>query len=283
MRRIGQRIQKADKEVKQMKYPSGRHDGYIVVVGQWREGQGSRLPLAYVDAVRAAGGYPLIYSTFELTPEQNAPAGYEMVTGLDQDDTSPLEGASGLVLPGGGDIDPAWYSRPRHPMTRSINHRRDRFELNLLAEALERDLPVLAICHGMQLLNVHLGGTLHQHLADLPDRVEHDAGDPAPAPIHAAKIAEDSPLAGIFGATRISINSHHHQGLDNVAEPLKGCAWAEDGVLEAVVSEEHSFVVGVQWHPEVMIDADEPQLSLFGALVDAASEYGTTDSVKATA
>jgi len=266
-----------------MGYGGRVHDGHIVVVGQWREGQGGRLPLPYVDAVRAAGGDPVIYSTFELGPEQEHPAGYEAVMGLEPDDVSPLEEAAGLVLPGGGDIDPSWYKRPRHPQSRSINHRRDNFELNLLSEALERDLPVLAICHGMQLLNVHLGGTLHQHLADLPGRVEHDAGYPSPTPSHGVKIVEGSPLAEMFGATRVQTNSHHHQGLDYVPAPLAECAWAEDGVLEGVASTEHSFVVGVQWHPEVMVDAYEPQLQLFHAFVAAAGEYSASEEVKATA
>jgi gamma-glutamyl-gamma-aminobutyrate hydrolase PuuD len=266
-----------------MGYESRFHDGHIVVVGQWREGQGGRLPLPYVDAVRAAGGDAVIYSTFELGPEQDHPAGYEAVMGLEPDDTSPLDDAAGLVLPGGGDIDPARYKRPRHPQSRAINHRRDNFELNLLGEALERDLPVLAICHGMQLLNVHFGGTLHQHLADLPGRVEHDVGWPSPIPIHGVKVVDDSPLAAMLGATRVQTNSHHHQGLDHVPAPLEECAWAEDGVLEGIVSTAHSFVVGVQWHPEVMIDHHEQQLQLFNSFVAAAGQYSVTDTVRATA
>jgi putative glutamine amidotransferase len=266
-----------------MGYSRPVHDGNIVVVGQWREGQGGRLPRPYVDAIRAAAGEPVVYSTFELGPDQEHPDGYEAVMGLETDDVSPLDDAAGLVLPGGGDIDPSWYNRPRHPQSRSINHRRDSFEGNLLAAALERDLPVLAICHGMQLLNVHLGGTLHQHLADLPGRVEHDVGYPSPDPIHGVKVVEDSSLAEILGSTRVQTNSHHHQGLDHVPAPLMECAWAEDGVLEGVVSTEHSFVVGVQWHPEVMINDHEPQLQLFQAFVAAAAEYSSAESVKATA
>jgi putative glutamine amidotransferase len=263
-------------------HQSPRHKGKIVVVGQWRHGVGGRLPRAYVDAVTAAGGSAIVYSTFNPGSGQQSDD-YPAVWGLHPEDTSVLDDASALVLPGGGDIDPSWYGRPAHPKTTNVNHRRDRFELNLIAEALDNDLPILAICHGMQLLNVHYGGTLHQHLGDNPTHLQHDNGYPVPGPIHKMKVESDSQLAKVFGGTRLPINSHHHQGLDDLAGPLRGCAWAEDGVLEGIVSTEHSFVVGVQWHPEVMVENFTSQLSLFHALVEAADAYADPEGVKATA
>jgi putative glutamine amidotransferase len=247
-------------------------DGHIVVVGQWREGQGGRIPVPYVDAIAAAGGEPKVFSTFELGEGQRGPEGVDMEFGLDPEDDSPIDGAGGLVLPGGGDIDPELYGRPRHPKTRNVNHRRDRFELTLLRTALERDVPVLAICHGMQLLNVHLGGTLIQHIDDRSGTLDHDDGYPAPAPRHGLRVKERSTLARCLGATTLGVNSHHHQGIDDVAPGLDEVAWSEDGILEGVVSHGNSWVVGVQWHPEVMAPRHEPQARLFEAFVDAAHD-----------
>jgi putative glutamine amidotransferase len=257
--------------------------GHIVVVGQWREGQGGRIPVAYLDALRSAGGNPRPFSTFEAGPGQEVPAEIAADMGLAEDDLAPMEGASGLVLPGGGDIDPGWYGRPRHPQTHNVNQRRDRFERNLLNDALRRDMPVLAICHGMQLLNVCMGGTLHQHLADGPQRVNHDCGYPNSEPAHQLRIKERTVLARDMGGSHFRVNSHHHQGLDDVAGPLEEVAWAEDGVLEAVASRVHSWVVGVQWHPEVMVPEWEEQRRLFEAFVAACEAFDSSRSVRATA
>jgi putative glutamine amidotransferase len=257
--------------------------GHVVVVGQWREGQGGRVPHAYLDAVKTAGGRAKLFSTFEPAAGEKLPDGFESVMGLDPDDASPMDDAIGLLLPGGGDIDPDWYGRPRHPRTHNVNNRRDRFEQTLMNEALRRDVPVFAICHGMQLLNVCLGGTLYQHLADSPQRVDHDCGYPSPAPVHRLRVKERNALAKYLGACQLEVNSHHHQGLDQVAGPLEEVAWAEDGVLEAVVSQAHSWVVGVQWHPEVMASTDPAQGRLFEAFIAAARNYSSGKTAKATA
>jgi putative glutamine amidotransferase len=247
--------------------------GHIVVVGQWREGQGGRVPAPYLEAVRAAGGGAKLFSTFDHGPGQEVPPGFEAVTGLDPDDDSPMDGAIGLVLPGGGDIDPAWYGQERHPLTHNLNGRRDRFEHTLLNEALHHDVPVLAVCHGMQLLNVVLGGSLCQHLGDDPVRSEHDSGYPGPEPVHGLRVKERSPVARFLGTPRLEVNSHHHQGIDVVSPVLEEVAWADDGVLEAMMSREHSWVVGVQWHPEVMVAHHKPQAALFRAFVEASEGY----------
>ena len=254
----------------------------VVVVAQWRRGEG-RLPLPYVQAVAAVGGRVRIASAFQLPPD-DIPPGVEVLDQLDPDDASSLDDAIGLLLPGGGDIDPAWYGRPRHPRTYAINHLRDRFELTLMAEALERDMPILAICHGMQLLNVHLGGTLDQHLADNPVRIEHDRGKPSPRPSHRLRVKERSTLARVLGSGEAEVNSHHHQGIGDIAAGLEEVGWADDGVLESVVSTNHSWVVGVQWHPEVMVETNEQQRNLFGALLEAGAEYEAgVDAARASA
>ena len=248
------------------------------MVGQLRRDHG-RLPLPYIEAVRAAGGVPAVLSTFELLDDERAlvPPGLVVADGLDPEDPSPLDGARGLLLPGGGDIDPAWYGRARHPKTDRVSHRRDRFELTLLAEALRRDLPVLAICHGCQLLNVHLGGTLIQHLPDRPGLARHDAGDPSPEPVHGLRLDPSGPLTDVLGTSKTAVNSHHHQGIDDLGEGLVPAAWADDGVLEAVVSARHRFVVGVQWHPEAMAPTDARQAALFEAFC-AAAGYGSASA-----
>lgn len=250
-----------------------RDDGWIAVVGQLRMDH-SRLPLAYVEAVQAAGGRAKVISTFDLLPEEEVPDYLEVASGIDPEDASALDGAAGLLLPGGGDIDPAWYGRPRHPRTVRISHRRDGFELSLIEAAVERDLPILAICHGMQLLNVHYGGTLDQHLSDNPRFLDHDRdrGRPSTEPAHQLTVDTTSVLAEILDSDAAEVNSHHHQGVDDLAPQLEPVAWAEDGVLEAVIGRDHSWVVGVQWHPEAMSDAPE-QHSLFQSFVSATERY----------
>ncbi len=248
------------------------HQGWIAVVGQWRKGH-LRVPLPYATAIESAHGRPKVLSTFALSPTDEAPDDLDIVTGLDPYDPSPLHGACGLVIPGGGDVDPELYGRPRHPRTHNVSQRRDRFELTLVAAALERDMPVFAICHGMQLLNVHLGGTLDQHLLDDPAKLDHYRDRPLGEPAHSVAFKEGSLLEGVFSSVRADVNTHHHQGLDTIAPELEEIGWAEDGVLEAVVSREHSWVVGVQWHPEAMAPVDDQEQRLFDAFVAATKRY----------
>jgi putative glutamine amidotransferase len=261
------------------------HDfrGHIVVVGQWREGQGGRVPVAYIDALRTAGGIPKLVSTFGPGPDEEVPTDVGAAMGLDDDDLSPMQHAVGLVLPGGGDIDPDWYGRPRHARTHNVNTRRDRFERTLLNEALRRDMPVLAICHGMQLLNVCLGGTLNQHLRDGANGVVHDRGYPGPDPVHRLRIKDRTMLAGVVGGTYLDVNSHHHQGLDDVAPGLEEIGWAEDGLVECVASRAHSWVIGVQWHPEAMVSKSGDQRRLFDEFVAVCREFDSSLAAKATA
>ncbi|MFP5298533.1 MAG: gamma-glutamyl-gamma-aminobutyrate hydrolase family protein, partial [Actinomycetota bacterium] len=137
----------------------------------------------------------------------------------------------------------------------------------------KRDLPVLAICRGFQLLNVGLGGTLDQNLGDEGERMDHDRDMPRAEPVHNVKIEEGCYLAEILGGTHVPVNSHHHQGLDRLAAELRPVAWATDGILEAVISTEHTWVVGVQWHPEVMAPLDQRQMRLFEEFIAATERY----------
>jgi putative glutamine amidotransferase len=128
----------------------------------------------------------------------------------------------------------------------------------------------------MQILNVCLRGTLDQHLADDPTHIEHDRDNPAPIPQHSLRIKENSRLARIFECTSTGVNSHHHQGVGELGRDLEEVGWAEDGVLEAVVARNNSWVVGVQWHPEVMAPQDPVQHRLFKSFVEAAARYEVT-------
>ena len=153
-----------------------------------------------------------------------------------------LDGLAGLCLAGGADVDPALYDQTPHPETEEPDRERDRIECALLREALERDLPVLAICRGLQLLNVAMGGSLRQHI---------EGHDRRKIPVaHAVAIAPGSRVAEILGPGEYAVNSRHHQCAGRVADRLLVTAAAPDGVIEALEMPGKGFVLAVQWHPE---------------------------------
>jgi putative glutamine amidotransferase len=162
-----------------------------------------------------------------------------------------MEIVDGLVLTGGEDVDPSRYGQDPHPKLGTVNPRRDEMEFAALEVALARAMPVLAICRGLQLLNVAMGGTLYQ---DLPSQREQGLIHEQDAPIthrwHEAAVAPDSGLVEIFGDSQLFINSFHHQGIDFLAPGLRAEVWAEDGLIEGVRAYDYPWVVGVQWHPE---------------------------------
>lgn len=209
------------------------------------------LPAEYVDTVLRAGGVPV------LLPPLPADAAPAVLRGLDA-----------LLLTGGADLDPARYGRPPHPATSGVRADRDEFEFALLAAALAADLPVLAVCRGVQVLNVALGGTLDQHL---PDTLGHDAHRPEPGVFGDRSVtpAAGSTLAKVLGE-RATVRCHHHQALAEVAAGLVVTGRAQDGTIEAVEAPGHRFVLGVQWHPEH--DAGDDRL--VAALVRAAGPEG---------
>jgi putative glutamine amidotransferase len=182
-----------------------------------------------------------------------------------------LERVDGLLLSGGVDVDPALYGQPRHPKLGRVDRERDDFELALAREALRRDLPILAICRGQQLLNVATGGTLYQ---DLPSQLEgalgHEAAGRRTRLSHPVEVTPGSKLAEILGPGPLSVNSFHHQAVERLGDGLvvSGRSPA-DGVIEAVEMNGRSFVVAVQWHPESFWNEAVSFQALFDAHVAA--------------
>ena len=215
--------------------------------GVW-ELRATLLPQTYPDAVAGAGGVPVL-----LPPMPGIEAAAERL--------------DGLIISGGPDVEPDRYGAERDPQTKVVRPERDAAELALFQAALARGVPVLGVCRGMQLMNVALGGTLIQHL---PDVVGHDGHSPAVNGMgeHKVTVGESGCLAAILGPGNLAVPTHHHQGIDRLAEGLTPTAWAEDGMIEAfeMDSGTHPFALAVQWHPEASTEH-----GLFKALVEAAS------------
>jgi putative glutamine amidotransferase len=206
------------------------------------------VPAGYVRGVADAGGVPLVIPPLERAGD--------LVETLD-----------GLLLTGGSDIDPALYGEPPHAETAGVVVHRDRAELELLRAALERDLPVLGVCRGMQLLNVLLGGTLVQHLADVvPDGAVHK-GPPGTFTRHPVQVEAGSRLHGIVG-DRLDVPSCHHQAPDRIGDGLVVTARSPDGVVEGLELPQARFCVAVLWHPEEDLEGGLP---LFRELVTEAA------------
>lgn len=202
-------------------------------------------PVTYPDAVALAGGEPVLLPT--------GAASAAVVGRLD-----------GLVLAGGSDVDPARYGQQPAPHTGAPRRDRDETEATLLRAALDAGLPVLAVCRGLQLLNVVLGGDLVQHLPDVPGTGTHDPGRGAFAD-HEVTTVPGTVLAALLGS-RVGAHCHHHQAVGRLAPGLRVAATAEDGTVEGVQRDGAAFCVGVQWHPEA-----GPDGRLFAALVRAAT------------
>ena len=178
---------------------------------------------------------------------------------------------AGLVLSGGTDVDPALYGATRAPETETPDRERDDYESALLLSALTRDLPVLAICRGLQLFNVAFGGTLIQHLSNTDKHRQKSGG----VPVHDAVL--EGRMADIFGAAALPVNSRHHQAVDRIGDGLVVTARdPADGVIEGVIYPVARFAVGVQWHPENMTD-DEHQTRLFKAFAAAVIRHARGD------
>jgi putative glutamine amidotransferase len=224
-----------------------------VTQAQWSywDEEAALVPAAYVQALERAGGRPVLIPPSEHGVEET------------------LDAVDGLLFSGGSDLDPDFYDQEPHDETFGVFPERDRAELALLEAALERDLPVLAVCRGSQVLNVARGGDLVQHLPDVvgDDKHKHTPGTFAD---HDVTLQPGTRLASLLG-DHAPVKSHHHQGFGRVGDGLRVAAHAEDGTIEAVEDSSRRFALGVLWHPEAGED-----LKLFEELVAAASEFGAS-------
>ena len=218
--------------------------------GAWRDVALAAVWAHYVEAVDAAGGLPIVIPVVEAIEEEPALA---------------LEGIDGLLLTGGRDIDASSYGADAHPSNEDGDPLRDRVELALASEALARDLPVLGVCRGMQLLNLALGGGIDQHLED-SDGIHR--ADPGTFVDHSIEIAAGTRLATILGDEPAEVRSHHHQGVEPLADELVVSARSPDGLVEAFEAPDRAFCVAVLWHPEENLAGGGADL--YAALVAAA-------------
>lgn len=196
------------------------------------------LPAQYIEAVTRAGGLGVMIPPQPLTTDQA---------------TSLLQGLDGLIITGGADINPARYGQEKGPHTQDSEHLRDALEDTLLGAARALGMPILGICRGAQMLNVHLGGTLHQHLPDVVGHDRYRVGDGIfhPEPM---SITEGSLLHQILGEGEVPGHVYHHQAIDEVAPGLRVTARGFDGTIQAIEMTDYPFGLAVQWHPEENLD-----------------------------
>ena len=214
----------------------------------------------YIMAVQAAGGIPLLL-TPHFTPEVQAALWQRL---------------DGVILTGGGDIEPARFGEPRHPSVDDVSPARDELELGLTRRAVTDDVPLFAICRGIQVLNVALGGSLVQDLpSEWPNALVHSQKAPRHEPTHPVKVmGEGTRLGRVLGSLELEVNSMHHQAIKRLGDGLREVAWAPDGVIEGVeMAGDDRFVLGVQWHPEELVGHDQAARNLFAAIVDAARRH----------
>ncbi len=215
----------------------------------------------YIRAVQQTGGLPI------LLPPQLEPWAREGLYAM----------IDGLLLTGGGDVDPARFDEAPHPATSDVSKERDELELELARRAVGEAVPVFAICRGLQVLNVALGGSLVQDIAsERVTALDHSQkARPQTArrePVHSVTVADGTRLAAILGGLEVTVNSFHHQALRRLGRGLKAVAWAPDDTVEGVeMPQAPALVVGVQWHPEELIERDPAAHNLFRALVEAAA------------
>lgn len=187
------------------------------------------------------------------------------------------DACDGIFIAGGVDVDPASYDEPRQELCGRTDLDRDGVEILFTQWARSEGKPVFGVCRGLQIINVAAGGSLYQDCSYFDDAIKHDyfptAGYARDYLAHTIRVEAGTRLHAAFGDTEVPVNSMHHQGLNRIADGLVATAWAPDGLVEAVESKDDSWVVGVQWHPEMLVDTDAGTKRLFEAFVDASLRY----------
>lgn len=212
----------------------------------------------YVRSVRQAGGIPVILPASQENP------------------TKALDALDGMILSGGGDIAPSLFTDgPKHKATGLVDPLRDTFEIHLMSAALQRDLPTLAICRGIHVMNVAFGGTLHQHVPDnVPNAIQHRQHNDGISQHDVSHLVEfantPNPFTELLGIQEMMVNSFHHQAVDDPAPSLAVAGRSSDDVIEAMYHPEMTFGLGVQWHPEMLAQNFPLHAALFTALITAA-------------
>ena len=217
----------------------------------------------YSEAVEVAGGAPVHLSLIPKPDYINA-----VVDGLD-----------GILLPGSdSDVDPLRYGQQPHPKLGAVHPIKDETDLLLIEAAETRQIPVFAICFGMQILNVSRGGTLIQDIeSQRHEAIKHEQGAPRDRASHRINIAEDTKLSSIAQVEHVAVNSHHHQGIETLGANLIATAWSSDGIIEALEDPRPDrWLVAVQWHPELGWERDPVSRRLFAAFVSEASKTAET-------
>lgn len=219
----------------------------------WPSG-GYGVPATYVEAIWRAGGTPSPLLPGDPTPISDL-----------------LARLGGLLLVGGGDVDAGRYGQDRAPEVYGVDEVRDGFEFALIEEAERLSLPTLAVCRGMQVLNVAFGGSLHQHLPAAGPFEDHGRPTTDDSTLREVTVVPGTRVADAVGTTRLRSTCHHHQGVDRVGAGLVVAAHAMDGLVEAIEREGDRWMLGVQWHPEETAAQDPAQQRLFEALVARAA------------
>ncbi|MDP3486526.1 MAG: gamma-glutamyl-gamma-aminobutyrate hydrolase family protein [Bacillota bacterium] len=212
----------------------------------------------YINVISKAGGIPILLPC--LQPEA--------------DISQHLDIINGLILSGGPDADPIFFGEEPHPALGNIHPTMDAYEIPLIKEALKRDMPLLGICRGEQMLNIAVGGNLIQDIAaSVKNPLKHRQDAPRHYMTHSANVVAGTKLAQVLGAGKLRVNSFHHQSVKDVPSGFVISATAPDGVIEAIESVQHAFVLGLQWHPEGMWNVADNYDALFNAFVEASISY----------
>lgn len=207
----------------------------------------------YITAVSSAGGLPIL-----LFPHGEIPSFLD-----------------GIIFSGGGDIDPLLFQEEPLAQSGEISPLRDQYEISLCREAMEKDIPILGICRGMQVINIALGGTIYQDISvQTGSKLKHSQQAPREYGTHSILIENDSLLSTLLGKEKITVNSFHHQAVALLGDGLRVSAKSPDGLTEAIEHTQNFFVLGVQWHPEAM--GTEEQKKLFSAFLAAAEKFKET-------